>query len=311
MIRLVSPCLLAFVLMKQICMGQAIGADSLPNELRERLTLMPKDVKIGIAVLDESGAPVFRFGGAAVMPVASAIKPAILLELFARYSQTLSFSPAEAAMILTDPTHPAFVHFSDATKKEIVADLSDATIKRLGWIMIDKRDEVGRKYSSASYNGATNLAIALLGGPTETTRAIHAREASFHGMTVNRYMLADRMITGDNTSTPQALASLHHKISSRQLANLTVEVRDEIDRILHTRDFPDGTKLHSKGGSLHSDPVTRVQAGSFQAGQHTMNFSIMCSQPLHSSESGNSQYSVLADLAKSTYVDLKSAFLDR
>ena len=266
---------------------------------------------MAIAVLDPSGKLVYQLHAETKMPVASAIKSAILLEFFSKYRHDLSATPKEAPKILSDPKHPALAHFSVREKKEIATALAGASVKRLGHIMIDRHDESGSKYSSVTYNAATNLAIALLGGPAETTQAIHTRDPAFAGITVNRYMLADRKTTGDNTATPLALASLHQKISSRQLTTYPDNALDAVRQILHTRDFPKGATLYSKGGSLTSDPVTRVQAGWYQAGSTTMPFAIMAAQPLHSPAQGKSQYRVLADLTQTTYVELQSAFLAR
>ena len=311
MIQHLTHCLILVVLTSPINLRPAIGQKVLPQNLQKKLATLPRDITVAIAVMDSCGKLVYQLNAETKMPAASAIKTAILIEFFSKYRHDLSISPKEASGILSDPIHSAIAHFSDRAKKEIAADLAGASVKRLGHIMIDRHDESGSKYSSVTYNAATNLAIALLGGPAKTTQAIHARDPAFTGITVNRYMLADRKTTGDNTATPLALASLHQKISSRQLTAYSANTLDAVHQILHTRDSPKGATLYSKGGSLSSDPVTRVQAGWNQAGSTTMPFAIMVAQPLHSPDQGKSQYRVLADLAQTTYVELQSAFLAR
>ncbi len=287
----------------------ANAQEMLPKEVQARLLAMPQDMKIGIAVIDASGKTIFLLNAEKELPTASAIKTAILLELFARYDQNLSNSPKEILQILSDPEHLAFAHYSDASKKIMVADLSGVSIKRLGWIMIKKRDDAGKKYSNATYNAATNVAIALLGGPQVTTRLLRNREKSASGITINRYMLANRNTTGDNTATPMAMASLYQKIFGGELRSLPPVVVKEVQRILHSRDDSDGSRLYRKGGTLYSDPVTRVEAGCYRHGDRSMNFAIMCTQPLHESDSGKSQYKNLVQWTRSIYADLQLAFL--
>jgi hypothetical protein len=52
--------------------------------------------------------------------------------------------------------------------------LHGATLRTVGAIMMGSK-----RASNAAYNGAANLVIASLGGPSEATAKTHARDATF------------------------------------------------------------------------------------------------------------------------------------
>ena len=120
-------------------------------------------------------------------------------------------------------------------------------------------------------------------------------------------MLARRNVTGDNTATPLALATLFQTTIDKNPADLTADTVQGITDILHARDYPNGATLYAKGGALYSDPVTQVRSGHYSDGKRKMNYAIMASQPLRSQTSGKQQYERLKELTMALYAGLQNA----
>lgn len=255
-------------------------------------------VRVGMVVLDAQGEPVFTHHPHQEMAAASSIKTAILLELFDQFSdELLQGGRSDIAQILGDGEHPAIVHFNQETQRQIVKDLKSVSIRRLGKIMIDSDDEDGTPYENTTYNAAANVAIALLGGPAETTERIHRRHAALRGLHVRRYMLADRNVTGDNTASPAGLAHAFFLVVGRIPEGVSPPVAEEISKILHSVDYPDGAVMFAKSGALVSNPVTCVRSGQFQHAGNRLNYAVMLSQERRSPTSGRIQYETLSELA--------------
>jgi hypothetical protein len=111
------------------------------------------------------------------------------------------------------------------------------------------------------YNAASNAAIALLGGPNETTRLIHARDPDFAAIMVRRYMLTDRKAHGDNESTPAALAAVLCRLADRSLPGADPETVEACRDAVEVSNDPARGRRHFKNGALDSLPVTRVVTG--------------------------------------------------
>ena len=118
----------------------------------------------------------------------------------------------------------------------------------------------GTGVSNAVYNAAANLVTAFLGGPPELTGRIHARHPDFAGIASRRYMLAARDVTGDNEATAASLAAVLAAIARGDVPGLSPETHDAMRDILFLEETDDGRHFY-KGGSLNSNPITRVLSG--------------------------------------------------
>ncbi len=204
------------------------------------------------------GAPLHAEAADVPRPAASSIKTSYLVELFADREGNLLDPLPDAASVVGDPDHPAVTHFDAETQAEIREALTAAPTETVGFHMIR-----GTGVSNAVYNAAANLTTAFLGGPAELTRRIHARHPDFAGIHSRRYMLAARDVTGDNTATAASLAAVLAGIARGDTPGVSAGVHDEIRKILFLEDTPDGLHFF-KGGSLNSDPLTRVLSGYYQ-----------------------------------------------
>lgn len=226
--------------------------------------------------------------------------------MFATFADDLDAVDREdIGEIVNNGKHPAIAHFSTKRKKQIAEGLSGVSIRQLGSILIDYEDQAGNKYSNAVYNAASNVAIALLGGPEAASMAIQNRHKDFADVNFRRYMLAKRNVTGDNTATPLSLATLFHITVGRSPKGVKAQTAKEIASILHSVDYKNGAKLYSKGGTLYSDPVTQVRSGHYRRGKVRMNYAIMVKQTLHSKSSGKQQCETLKKLTGDVYAGLK------
>jgi hypothetical protein len=153
--------------------------------------------------------------------------------------------------------------FSAAQRAELRAALRGASVRTVGAIMM------GSKHASnAVYNGAANLAIAVLGGPPEATAKIHARDVAFGGVVVRRYMLASRTAKGDNDATPAALAAVLASIATGKVPGGvdTATVDAMAQAMMQASDPALGTHRH-KEGNLDSDPMVCIKTGFYMRGK--------------------------------------------
>ena len=188
-------------------------------------------------------------------PAASSIKTAYLVEFFADRADTLDEPVPDAVDIVGNPEHPAIVHFDADTQAEIQEHLETATARTVGHHMIR-----GTGVSNPVYNAAANLVTAFLGGPPELTARIQARHSSYAGIDSRRYMLAARDVTGDNTATAGSLAAVLAAVARGDVPGVSTETHEAMRDILFLEDTGDGRHYY-KGGSLNSNPITRVLSG--------------------------------------------------
>lgn len=227
---------------------EAVPADGLPG--------LERSVWIGFADSGVTGgAPLYAEAAETPRPAASSIKTSYLVELFAEYAGTLDEPLPGAASVVDDPEHPAIAHFDAATRAEIREHLTAATVRTVGRHMI-RGDDV----SNAVYNAAANLTTALLGGPRALTGRIHERHPDFAGIEARRYMLAAREVTGDNEATAASLAAVLAAIAAGTTPGLSAGTHEAMREILFSGETPDG-RAYTKGGSLNSEPITRVLSG--------------------------------------------------
>lgn len=265
------------------------------------------EISIGVAILDDKGKLVFGINEIEEMPAASSIKALILFELLDKYRTSSDRTVAEIPAILRNAKHPAMAHFSPESKQKIQRSLENVTVEDLGKILVDSSDSNGRKYSNSVYNAASNIAIALLGGPESCTQLIHDRHKSLDGIFVRRYMLAKRS-AGDNTATPRSLASFYYLVfnSEAKKINSTNAVLSKTQEILHATTYSSGNILFAKGGTLYSDPVTNVRSGRYATSNNAMNYAILTNQPLLTPNTARAQYEVLSTLSLNIYTQFES-----
>ena len=210
-----------------------------------------------------SGEPIYELDPRSAMPAASVIKTALLIELFAAHAGHLDDPLGAAAdAALVDDKHPAMAPFSVAQRNEIRAALHGATVRTVGAIMMGSK-----KASNVVYNAAANLAIASLGGPSEATAKLHARDPAFGGIVVGRYMLASRTASGDNEATPGSLAAVLASIATGKVPGGVDPAT--VDAIAHammqTSDPVLGVRRY-KEGNLDSDPMVVIKTGFYLRG---------------------------------------------
>ncbi len=258
-----------------------IAADDLPRPDRDKTekavrAILAKHggrVRTGIWVGGPTGAALYESGSGETLPTASAIKTAILIELFAKFADTLDQPPSGLGAILKDE-HPAIAHFSSQQRDEVRKGLGGESVRRLGGIMMGSVSA-----SNIVYNAAANVAIALLGGPGDATRSIGARDSAFATIAVRRYMLADRKATGDNVATPASLAAVLQRLASRRVTGIANSTVEDIRKAMLAKDDPRGGKLFLKDGDLASDPVTCVRSGwSEKSGSGAVVYVVMVAQ---------------------------------
>jgi rhodanese-related sulfurtransferase len=250
------------------------GLAATSQSLDESLRTLEKGVEVTLWIGGRSGRSSFERGATTVMPTASAIKTFYLVELFARHESNLDAPVGDADRILTDD-HPAISHFPAAVRDEIRRELSAATVRRIGQIMMGRTD-----VSNAVYNAAANLVTAHLGGPEKLTDLIHARDSRFQSVVVRRYMLRDRTKPGDNEATAASFAALYQALSSRKLNGVSDSVMTALHEVLRRGEPSDKEPLYEKDGGLGSEPLTAVKAGWKQTSRGPVVFVVMCRQSL-------------------------------
>lgn len=211
-------------------------------------------VRVGVWFGGATGEAWYSTEADAALPAASAIKTAILVELFARFADGLDRVPPGLADHLRDGS-PTIAHYAPEARAEARRELTGRTVRQLGGIMMEPIPA-----SNAVYNAAASVNIALLGGPEATTRLIRSRDPAFEPIAVRRYMLADRTQTGDNTATPAALAAVFRRLADGHLAGLPDPGVAAIRASVLARDDARGRWL-LKDGLLESDPIAVIRTG--------------------------------------------------
>ncbi len=151
-------------------------------------------------VMNEKGKPAAQRDANSNMASASAIKIALLVELFDAFGDQLDKpAPLDALMASDSPT---VVHFSSKQQQEIQEGLKGKSYRSVGKIMMGTESA-----TNLVYNAAANMAIGLLGGPAEATRRIHQRSNLLDGIVLRRYMLARRDDPGKTRLPPHRYAS--------------------------------------------------------------------------------------------------------
>ena len=217
------------------------------------------------------------------LAAASSVKTSYLVELFNRFEGRLDEPMQSVDAVVTDPNHPAVTHFNSETQAEIVRDLSGATVRFVGRAMIR-----GTGVSNAVYNAAANVTTAEFSGPEGLTAAVHQRTSDFEGISVQRYMLARRDVTGDNTATAASLAHVLRRVASGDLPGTSSETTEAIRDIMRLEGENDLGDHYYKSGGLSSDPAVAVRSGYFMKNGVALVYVVMVEQPLDADGGGAS-----------------------
>ena len=266
----------AMSLTLQLCLHTEATAESKREMLDtvrvEQAQLGPEGTVFGIWVGESSGSATYEHNAQKPMPAASSIKSAILVELFAKYEGRLESSIEASSAVFADDDHPAFSHYSAQWREQCQQALREASVYDIGAIMIGTKDA-----SNQVYNGAANLSMALLGGPREATGLMHARDPAFAGLTLNRYMLADRNERGDNTATPASLAEVYRLLASGKMPGLSRETIERVkSALLADAEEP---RHYFKHGALQTDPMASIRSGWYEQDDRRLVYVVMGSAP--------------------------------
>ncbi len=272
--RIVWP----FVLLLAACANAPTAAEpalrpALPQDLRAAVDALGPGVEAALWRSSPSGAPEVAWRADVPMPVASAIKVAYLVELFAAHADGLDLPLPGADAVLADDAHPAIAHLLPRHRESARRALAGASVRRIGEAMI-----TGKGVDNATYNIAANLVTAHFGGPEGLQRRLHDRAPAWRGLAVRRYMLADRSANGDNTATAEALASVHGMLAAGAVPGVDPRALAAAREVLATGEDAAGRLAFAKGGSLDSEPVTRAYAGWRQGPQGAVVYVVMLSQ---------------------------------
>jgi hypothetical protein len=255
--------------------GTSPDQSSLQQQIETKLRLHGNNVAASVWLGSDGGGPWFEYHGNVARPTASAIKTFYLVELFAAFENSLDQPLPGSEHILQDNQHPAISHFSPQVREEIRQELSSASVRRIGEIMMGKAG-----VENAVYNAAANLVTAHFGGPESLTAAIHRRSPGFKEVFVRRYMLRDRTQPGDNEAPAAALAALYQSLATKKLAGISDRTMDAVYAVLFRRKDDKHGLLYEKDGALSSEPVTAIKAGWWDTPKGSIVFVVMCVEPV-------------------------------
>ena len=275
---------------------------ALDRNVKETLKSLGDGVRISVWFGGLEGEPWYAWQETASRPVASSIKTAYLVELFATYAGKLDEPLPGAARLLANDAHPAWTPFSQEERVEIRKTLGQASVRRVGEIMMGKATA-----PNSVYNGAANLTTAVLGGPEALTRKIHKRDPGFRGIRAGRYMLAKRTEKNDNVATAEGLAAVLRRVSPGQWDGLDETTAQAIREAMVVSESVPAGKHYRKGGDLNSNPLTVVRSGWYERDGETTVYvvSLVQSEPGNRSRSEAKQR--LDDTAESLRSELLSA----
>lgn len=252
-----------------------LDGPALTTAIDTRLAAHGDGVAASVWLGGAAGDAWFARGVDAPRATASAIKTFYLIELFARFAGALDHSLPGVAGVLDDDAHPAIAHFTPEQRAEIRRELTGASVRRVGLVMMGTAPA-----SNIVYNAAANLTTAALGGPEALTAAIRARDQAFAGVAARRYMLRNRTERGDNEAPARALAAAYQRLASRGLAGIGAPTMDAIHTALRRPDDPAIGRHFDKGGSLGTDPMCEVRAGWYETPRGPLVYVVMTLQPM-------------------------------
>lgn len=269
--------------------AKAKDTQSLDQAVDALLKEQGAGVKFSLWVGPAEGEAWYQRNATDVLPTASSIKAFYLVVFYERFKDQLDQPVPGAAKILNDDSHPAISHFTPQQREDIRRELTTATVRQVGKIMINSTVT-----SNAVYNAAANLVTAVLGGPEALTEAIHRLDPAFKSVFARRYMLRDRK-PGDNEATAAAFAALYQRLATGKLAGIDQATLAAVRKTLFSeKDAQRGTR-YSKGGLLKSDPLTRVNAGWWDTPQGSFVYVVMTAKPIPANPGPNDTIEVLSE----------------
>jgi hypothetical protein len=228
---------------------------ALDARVREVVAGLGAGVRAAVWLGPAQGVPALAWNVEQPLPCASAIKAAYLVELFAARADALD-DPLPGTDTALAAAHPAAAHFAAAQREAARTALGTASARRIGEAMV-----TGKGVDNATYNLAANVVTAFFGGPAALEQRLRARSPRWSGLHVRRYMLADRTANGDNEVTAHSLAAVHGALAARAVPGVAPAAVDACRAVLARGTDAQGRAAFAKGGSLDSEPVTRVDAG--------------------------------------------------
>jgi hypothetical protein len=231
-------------------------AADLDRDVRAVVAGLGPNVRAAVWLSDAGGPPAYAWNVDQPLPVASAIKAAYLVELFAEFAADLDAPFPGADQLLADQGHPAVRDFRPAQRATARQALGGASVRRIGKAMIASKD-----VDNATYNLAANLVTAHFGGPAWLEARLHRRHPELLGLHVRRYMLADRRQNGDNEATARALACTHRMLARGRVPGVPDGAIAAARTVLQRADGASGHRRFQKNGALDSPPVTRTVGG--------------------------------------------------
>jgi len=251
-------------LLPLLILGAGFLAPALPAPASERSDLDSRiaalgfgedGTELGIEIVIEGKGVIYSRSPREPRAAASAIKSAIVLDLFLSMGDQLDQVPPGAEALLGYHTHPAFYGF---TRDELVRarrQLAGRSYLDLARIMMGRTDA-----GNEVYNAACNLVMVKLGGPEAITRRLAALDPGLEGIDINRYMEAWKG-DGDNRATPEALVTLYRMALSGHVPGLDpAHVTLWRSLLLAEGDGGPGSR-YEKLGTLYPEPMVRVHAG--------------------------------------------------
>ena len=280
--------------------GSTPDVSGLAARIEAERTRILEDAEVSVWLGPAQGAAWFALEDELARPSASAIKTSYMVELFDRFPALDDPLPEPVAALESD-SHPAIVHFDEATREEIRRDLTGVSVRRLASAMIR-----GDGVSNAVYNAAANVTTAMLGGPEALTLALHRRDPAWRGLAVRRYMLARRDVTGDNEATAAALAAVLQGVASSSVPGIAPEQFSAMRDILEVPEALPGWRHFFKSGSLDSEPPVRILSGWWERGGRSVVYVVMATHDL-AEHDRDGVGDTLAELAGTLREDLARA----
>ncbi len=196
----------------------------------------------------------YSYSDKTIMPAASAIKTAILIEFFSGKSKTLDAPFTELSALLDNPDSQAIAHFSPEQQLAVRTELKGLTSRQLAEAMIHKQ----HIETNIAYNAAANVIMEYFGGPQALTKRMHSRFPQAQELKLARYMLADRQKNEDNLLNAHSLAVVLGELANPVQPD---KIRSEIRTVLWLEKDDIRGDHYYKGGSLSSMPQVRIEAG--------------------------------------------------
>jgi hypothetical protein len=255
---------LGSITLAAVCLFLPFGPGPVPSRsgfavlgatIRQILEENGDGLLVSVWVGGPDGLPWYEWQPFTPRPAASALKTALLIEFFAKHSAELDGQLPELTRMVDDEKHPAVAPLHILEKMQVHGALGGSTPRNLGLVMMGRIPA-----ENPVYNMAANVIIADLGGPAAVTGKVHARDPSFAGIQIRRYMLSERQ-PRDNEATAAALAAVLRRLATRSVPGVSEDTNRALyQAVLSEKDPVVGT-LHSKDGDLYTDPLTVVRSG--------------------------------------------------